>query len=172
MADDSSNHESYEAFERRMRAYEEGPFTTDFDRLLKAGIDLPEPAALNDHALSAKLRQVIVGLANFRVFINGTDHLSDRDLYSRLWNDSLREEIPEGAENDGGNFHVDLSIGETEDVFLRYYADQETRSKWLEDFPDCPMPPHEELPFDRDRHLPQPSYPETAKPPFPHPKGD
>ena len=42
-----------------MRAYEEGPFTTDFDRLVKAGIDLPEPAALNDQALSAKLRQVM-----------------------------------------------------------------------------------------------------------------
>src|SRR4029079_14438198 len=95
-------------------------------------------AALNDHALSAKLRQVIVGLARFHVFINGTDHMSDRDLYSRLWNDSLREEIPEGAENDGGNFHVDLSIGETEDVFLRYYADQETRSKWLRELAQTP----------------------------------
>ena len=157
MADESRNHESYEAFERRMRKYEEGPFTTDFDRLLEAGIDLPEPAALNDQALSAKLWQVIFALARLGVFVSGTDHLSDRDLYSRLWSDSLREEIPEGADNDDGNFHVDLSIGETEDVFLRYYADERTRSKWLEDFPNCEMPPHEALPFDRDRHLPQPS---------------
>src|SRR4029078_2989060 len=100
-------------FERRMRAYEEGPFTNDFDRLLKAGIDLPAPAALTEQALSAKLRQVMLCHARLHVFINGTDHLSDRDLYSRLWNDSLREEIPEGAENDGGQFSVHLYSGHT-----------------------------------------------------------
>jgi len=156
MADGSSNHESYEAFERRMRKYEEGPFTTDFERLLEAGIDLPEPAALDDQALAAKLWQVIFGLARLGVFINGTDHLSDRELYTRLWDDSLRQEIAEGAEDDEGVWHVDLSLGETEDVFLRYYADEKTRCDWLEQFPDCPMPPHEKPPFDRDRRLPQP----------------
>jgi hypothetical protein len=40
------------------------------------------------------------------------------------------------------------------EAYLTYYADEETRRQWAEDYPDCPMPEPKELPFDRDRHLP------------------
>ena len=39
-----------------------------------------------------------------------------------------------------------------------YYADEEDRRMWAQEWPDYPMPDTAELPFDRDRHLPEPRY--------------
>jgi len=38
---------------------------------------------------------------------------------------------------------------------MKYFADEESRASWLAQFPDYEMPPHQEPPDDRDRHLPQ-----------------
>ena len=144
-----------EAFWRRVVDYEVAPLVTDAQRLHDAGIDLPDPDAMDDSQLTAKLCQVIDALASMRVFITSTDHLSDRELYDRLWRHSLREEEPVVP---GSTDHVDLvSTGSEKDIhdWLKYYADEDTRRDWLKDFPDYNMPAHENPPYDRDRHLPQ-----------------
>ena len=117
---------------------------------------------MNDAALTAKLWQVIDGLAAFHVFLSCTDHLSDRELYNRLWNDVLRFQIPIVPE-DPGVWHVDLvsTGGEAEtETYFRHYADEVARALWLRDFPDYVMPAPEDSPYDRDRHLPEPVAPE------------
>lgn len=42
-------------------------------------------------------------------------------------------------------------------IYLKYYAGEDGRSLWVNDFPGEPIPGRERLPFDRDRHLPKPS---------------
>jgi hypothetical protein len=147
-----------EQFWRDVLAFEEGPFTTEFERLKQAGVVLPDPQWLDDGAVAAKLREVIAALARLRVTLHQTDHLSDRELYAQLWQTVLHEAIP-SAES-GGVWHIDmLGSGSEEEtrMYLRFYAPEEFRRRWQRDFPDFDMPPRERPPFDRDRHLPQPT---------------
>ena len=116
-----------------------------------AGVSLPSPDLLNDQELTAKLWEVIHKLALLRVFIEQTDHLSDRDLYTHLWTDSLREEtklLPSAANS---AWHIEMLGGCSEEdnrLYFKYYADDAPRQHWREDFPNDSLPAHEDPPYD------------------------
>jgi len=146
-----------EAFLENVLALETHGFVCPFDALTRDGFDLSPPEKLDDAALTAKLRELIHALAARRLFLHSTDHLSDRELYTWLWSDGLREETM-GFGLPMGNCHLDvLGACREEDIILqmRYYANEEERALWAAGFPDFPMPPHEKPPFDRDPHLPK-----------------
>jgi hypothetical protein len=150
-----------EAFWKHVVAYEEAPWTTNFKQLEQAGVELPAPDSLKDEELTAKLWEVIQKLALLHVYILQTDHLSDRELYTHLWTDSLREETPAMPLAANYACHIQLlSGGSDEDnhLYLKYYADDDERRHWHEEFPEYPIPPHEDLPYDRDQKLPRPDY--------------
>lgn len=157
--------DSYEEYARKMDLFMNGPTTTHFQMLIDAGIELPEPDSMTDEQIGAKLWEVVHGLARLRAFLSETNHLSDRELYSKLWHDTLRQEEP-AIDEIGFTSHIGLLSGGGEpemSLYLRYFADAEFRRHWAEDIPDYEMPPHEGPPFDRDRHLPQP-YEEPLEP--------
>lgn len=148
-----------EAFLENVLALETHGYVRPLDTLQQAGFDLPAPEQLDDPALTAKLWDLIRELAQRRLFLHRTDHLSDREMYTWLVTDALREEMV-GFGLPFGNCHLDVLGGcSEEDIVLsmRYYADDEERTRWLKDFPDFEMPPREKPPYDRDRHLPAPS---------------
>ena len=154
-----SRFDSYEEYARKMDLFMDGPTTTHFQMLLDAGIELPEPDSLTDEQISAKLWEIVHGLAGFRAYLSETNHLSDRELYVTLWHDTLRVEEP-AIDEIGFTTHIGLLSGGGEpetSMYLRYYADEDYRNTWLEHVPDYEMPQHEDPAYDRDRHLPQPN---------------
>lgn len=141
--------------------FENASWTTHIEQLARAGFELPPPDQLEDAALGQKLWELIEKLAELRVFLSCTDHLSDRELYTLLCDDVLLEETKDLVLDDASACHIDLvSSGSEEDIaiWLKHYADEETRRHWLEDFPDDEIPPHQDPAYDRDRTLPQVTY--------------
>jgi hypothetical protein len=158
-----------EGFWKYVVDYEEAPWTTNFQQLEKAGVSLPAPDSLRDEELTAKLWEIIQKLALLHVFIEQTDHLSDRELYTHLWTDTLREESKAMPMIAGSAWHIDLLGSYSEEdmlLYLKYYADEDWRRQWHKDWPNDPIPPHKDPPYDRDRLLPKPDYgPPTSQEP-------
>jgi hypothetical protein len=129
-----------------------------FDALIESGVALPAPEEVDDEHLNARLWDVILAMSLFGHYLYNTDHLSDRELYRILWTDTLR--VPTTFMPQYPNFacHIDLvGSGSEEDIhlYLKHYADEETRQQWAKDWPADVVPQHEDPPCDRDRHLPQ-----------------
>jgi hypothetical protein len=144
----------------RLDAFYDGsePGERPIDVLRAKGIEIPEEADLGDEALTERLWVVIGAMAGIGMYLESTDHLSDRELYRYLVSDALCEEtiLPTGM---NGAWHLSPIGGCSEEdivVYHRYYADEETR-RWAEEEGEV-LPPHEELPYDRDQHLPQPYF--------------
>ena len=158
---DDCSAETEEAFWKQVVDYEEAPWTTHLHQLERVGVSLSPPNSLNDHELTAKLWEVIHKLALLRVFIEQTDHLSDRELYRHLWTDSLREETKMLSPAANSAWHIQMLGGGSEEdnrLYLKYYADDASRQHWQQDFPNDQLPAHEDPPYDRDRLLPKPDY--------------
>ncbi len=147
-----------ERFLESVLAFEEAEPVPLLDELAKTGLQLPAPDGMDDVQLNGKLWEIIRCMSLLGSYLHNTDHLSDRELYSRLWSELLKEPTVLLPHNQDYAQHIDvIGSGSEEDIqiYLKYYADEEERQHWAEEFPDDPIPPHEPPPFDRDRLLPQ-----------------
>ena len=129
--------------------------------LENSGLEVPSPGQLNDEQLPAKLWEVINRMASLGAYLHHTNHLSDRELYSYLFDEGLREDALLFPENPSFVYGLDiLGSGSDEDMQLhmKYFADDEYRQQWAKDFPEFEMPPHEDPPFDRDKDLPKSAF--------------
>ena len=155
-----------EGFWKYVVDYEEAPWTTHFQQLESAGVSLPAPDSLKDEELTAKLWDLIQKLALLHVFIEQTDHLSDRELYTHLLTVSLREETKALPLAANSAYHIQMLGSCSEEdmlLYLKYYADDDFRRQWHKDWPKDPIPRHEDPPYDRDRLLPKPDYGEPTE---------
>lgn len=147
-----------EEFLRHVLEYETAEPISLFRLLENAGLEVAAPDQLDGTTLTAKLQEVIQRMATLGAYLQHTNHLSDRELYEYLYRDGLREEAVLFPENPSYAYMIDLTgSGSDEDnlIYLKYYADEEHRKQWALDWPDDPMPQHEDPPFDRDSSLPQ-----------------
>ncbi len=113
---------------------------------------------LSNEELGLKLNELIYTLEKRNTFLDFTDHLSDRELYTKLFHESLEEWTPDLPPGSQINCHISL-VGDNEDeLYLKYYSDEKNRQHWAKEFPDMIIPPHEDPPYDRDRHLPKANY--------------
>src|SRR5690349_14871401 len=147
-----------EEFLRQVLEYETAEPISLFRLIENSGLQIPPADDLDDASLTVKLKEIIDRMASLGAYVLHTNHLTDRELYHYLYADGLREEAVLFPENPSYAYMIDLTgSGSDEDnqVYLKYYADEEHRRQWAHDWPDDPLPKHEEPPFDRDRFLPQ-----------------
>jgi hypothetical protein len=147
-----------EEFLRHVLEYESAEPISLFRLLEDAGLAIPAPNELAEDELGAKLKELIERLSTMGAYLTHTNHLTNRELYEYLYNEGLREEAVLFPENPGYAYIIDLSgSGSDEDnnIYLKYYADEEHRRQWAQDWPDDPMPEHAVAPYDRDSKLPK-----------------
>ena len=136
-----------------------GPFDTCLKRTLidllgELGIELPRPKKLTDRELTVKLWEVIHALLGQSIVLGNTDHLSDRELYTLLWNETLREEYVISPHY---TLNVDMTktgIDNGMPIYLKYYASEEQRRMYSDVYPDFKMPEHVDPPRRRDHLIP------------------
>jgi hypothetical protein len=100
--------EIQESFLENVIAFEEQNERPLFDALVEGGVQLPPPNELEDTRLGAKLWEVIRAMSLLGHYLCNTDHLSDRELYRRLWTDTLREPTTMMPQNPNFACHIDL----------------------------------------------------------------
>lgn len=147
-----------EEFLRHVLEYETAEALTLYDQLKRSGPEVLSPDQLDDTTLTGDLPILIQRLATLGVYLIHTNHLSDRQLYEYLYHDGLREEAILYPDNPTYAYIIDLTgSGSDEDnqIYLKHYADEQYRNDWAHDWPDDPMPAHEDPPFNRDSSLPQ-----------------
>jgi hypothetical protein len=150
-----------EQFWKNVVAYESASMITHRELLARDGVKPTPSKEIPDTGLPAELWKLIRALANRNIFLDGTDHLSDRALYELLVGTLLEEETENLPSTSGWRSHVTIyeyGVPGREDgqtTYLRYYADQGDREDWARAYPDMELPPSEELPFDRDSKLPK-----------------
>jgi len=147
----------------RLDAFLDGtePGDIPLEVLRKRGIEMPDEATLSDEDLHRRLWEIITAMKTVGLVIEFTDHLSDRDLY-RYLGEVLQEETML-SDGPGSAWHLSpIGSGSEEDndIYLRYYADDEERVQWAAD--GTKVPPKEPRPYDRDRLLPQQELGEDA----------
>lgn len=147
-----------EEFLRHVLEYETAEPVSLMRLLENAGYEVAPPESLDKDTVKVKLKELIERMASLGAYLLHTDHLSDRELYDYLYHDGLREEAVLFPENPSYAYMIDLTGSGSDDdnqLYLKYYADSEHRRQWAHDWPDDPLPEHEDPPFDRDRFLPQ-----------------
>jgi hypothetical protein len=144
------------AYFQNVLAWEEGPFVTQRGWFEHRGVEFASPDNLSGVEMEKELWRLIAALAGARVYISYTNHLSDAELYRKLWHEVLADKVPDRARNPMERLHWDFSdAGESDPVaWLSFYASEDERKAWLAQCPGTALPARRQPAFDRDQLLP------------------
>jgi hypothetical protein len=146
------------AVEEMLRASEPENWTPPAEKLAEENVPLLPPAEITDETLTPMLWELLHNLSLRGFYVLHSNHLTDRDLYTALWERGLRDpaHLP-GRNPRGGWFHDFLGSWGQDDVqlWLRFHATDEERAKHAKDYPRDRIPPKEKPPCSRDWRLPK-----------------
>lgn len=135
------------AYLESMLAWERAP-VLPISRWFEPELRLPPPQTLDDQGLHDLLWDTIQKLFDKRIVLEFTDHLTDRQLYSLIYRDILPSQEKK-IESSDRYLHWDCaSLGEDMETWLRYYATEEDRCDWSDEW-GAPLPPTEIPPYPR-----------------------
>jgi hypothetical protein len=123
---------------------------TAYLELEKRGCAPPMIEDLSDADVTRELTNLLWNLADLGIYISDIDHLDDRTAYADLcaYCDEPNMFFP-GNKNSATHYSpIGSGTDEDTEIYLRYYADDETRERWAKDFGD-PLPPSELPPYPR-----------------------
>lgn len=130
-----------------MLAWEHAP-VLPISKWFEPELKLAHPDTLNDDELRDALWKTIGRLCEKRIVLEYTDHLSDRELYCLLYRDILpSHEKKIDPPRSVLRWHC-LDIERDFDLWLRYYASEDERERWM-DASGSELPQSEEPPFPR-----------------------
>src|ERR1035441_2608996 len=146
---------------------EDCPWRSPREILARYGYAPLPPSELDDRQLPGRLWEWLYAAAARRFFFFSTDHLSDREFYTLLWERWLDEptaDIPPEAQTNTTTIISEFNAGRMthEEIWLRYYAVEADHALWHSSDPEFVFPPHQDPPYNRDRFLPVPPIPLEA----------
>jgi hypothetical protein len=100
-----------------------GSGTSLFEGLQEHGVDLPQPEKLDEMQCARKALEVMHALADLRIFLVGYDHMTARELYSTLWNETLWEGCYVEKRHPGALTVIDVSHLMTHSEVLQFLQD-------------------------------------------------
>jgi hypothetical protein len=105
---------------------------------------------LSDEDVTRELTNLIWNLADLQIFISDIDHLDDRTAYAALLDfcDEPNMFFPGNKKAACHWSPIGSGSDEENEIYLRYYASEDTRAMWVTDF-SCPMPEKQPIPFPR-----------------------
>lgn len=123
---------------------------TPYLELEKRGCAPPMIETLSDEEVTRELTNLIWNLADLQIFISNIDHLDDRAAYRALLEfcDEPNMFFPGSKKACCGWSPIDSGSEEDDEIYLRYYASDETRAEHLTDF-NSPVPEKQPIPYPR-----------------------
>lgn len=130
-----------------MLAWEKAPILP-IGQWFEPELTLPHPDSIPAAELHERMWDAVHKLYSKQIVLDFTDHLSDRDLYCLIYRDILPS--PEKKIDSKSNYlHWDCAdVGGDAEIWLRYYATDEERANWAEEF-DEELPAAETPPYPR-----------------------
>ena len=106
---------------------------------------------LADDEVTRELTNLIWSLLDLQVYLEYTDHLSDRELYTLLWEYCEEPNICfAGIEGASTHWSPIGDWGEEScQIWLRFYATEDEREKHADEYPDDDIPPRESPKYPR-----------------------